>query len=289
MTEKTPRHFWRAGMTEKTLVILGAGGYGQTVADVAEQLGYRVQFLDDAAEQAVGKCDEFLAFEKTLVILGAGGYGQTVADVAEQLGYRVQFLDDAAEQAVGKCDEFLAFIGENREFYPAFGNNALRLSWLNRLEAAGCALPVLVQPRAYVSPKATLAPGTVEFYPAFGNNALRLSWLNRLEAAGCALPVLVQPRAYVSPKATLAPGTVVLPGAIVNTLWCTPGPMSAPRPLWPRGRWFCRGPLSTRSAWSRKAASSTAMPLWIMAAPWRKGSMSAWGPSSRRRTTCPPA
>lgn len=32
----------------RSLVILGAGGYGRTVADVAEQLGYKVVFLDDA-------------------------------------------------------------------------------------------------------------------------------------------------------------------------------------------------------------------------------------------------
>lgn len=32
----------------KTLVILGAGGYGRTVADVAEQLGYSIITLDDA-------------------------------------------------------------------------------------------------------------------------------------------------------------------------------------------------------------------------------------------------
>ena len=32
----------------KRLVILGAGGYGRTVADVAEQLGYSIIVLDDA-------------------------------------------------------------------------------------------------------------------------------------------------------------------------------------------------------------------------------------------------
>lgn len=30
------------------LVILGNGGYGRTVANVAEQLGYTIQFLDDS-------------------------------------------------------------------------------------------------------------------------------------------------------------------------------------------------------------------------------------------------
>ena len=32
----------------KQLVILGSGGYGHTVADVAEQLGYNTLFLDDS-------------------------------------------------------------------------------------------------------------------------------------------------------------------------------------------------------------------------------------------------
>jgi hypothetical protein len=32
----------------KRLIILGSGGYGHTVADVAEQLGYNILFLDDS-------------------------------------------------------------------------------------------------------------------------------------------------------------------------------------------------------------------------------------------------
>ena len=44
------------------LIILGMGGYGKTVADVATQAGKYTQilFLDDFAEQAVGKCDAYL-------------------------------------------------------------------------------------------------------------------------------------------------------------------------------------------------------------------------------------
>ena len=33
---------------DRRLVILGSGGYGHTVADVAEQLGYNILFLDDS-------------------------------------------------------------------------------------------------------------------------------------------------------------------------------------------------------------------------------------------------
>ena len=51
------------GMTTmKKLIILGAGGYGQTVADIAEQLGYATAFLDDNSPLALGACGEFMRF-----------------------------------------------------------------------------------------------------------------------------------------------------------------------------------------------------------------------------------
>lgn len=50
----------------KRLIILGAGGYGRTVADVAEQTGIydSVLFLDDNAqgEKILGTCASFLEF-----------------------------------------------------------------------------------------------------------------------------------------------------------------------------------------------------------------------------------
>ena len=46
------------------LVILGAGGYGRNIADLAEQSGRydEICFLDDASADAVGKCVEFQRF-----------------------------------------------------------------------------------------------------------------------------------------------------------------------------------------------------------------------------------
>jgi UDP-N-acetylbacillosamine N-acetyltransferase len=50
----------------KKLLILGAGGYGKTVADLAVQLGYydKIAFLDDSqtGEHILGKCGVFAAF-----------------------------------------------------------------------------------------------------------------------------------------------------------------------------------------------------------------------------------
>lgn len=42
------------------LIILGAGGYGQTVADIAAQLGYEPAFLDDNSPLAIGKTDDYV-------------------------------------------------------------------------------------------------------------------------------------------------------------------------------------------------------------------------------------
>lgn len=46
------------------LVILGAGGYGQTVADVVSQLDRyeEILFLDDNAPTAAGKCEEYIQY-----------------------------------------------------------------------------------------------------------------------------------------------------------------------------------------------------------------------------------
>ena len=96
---------------------------------------------------------------KQLVILGSGGYGHTVADVAEQLGYNILFLDDSLPDH--PLSSFVDFIGEGVEFIPAFGNNAFRMEWINKLQTAGAVLATLIHPTAYVSPTASIALGTV--------------------------------------------------------------------------------------------------------------------------------
>ena len=50
------------------LIILGAGGHGRVVADIAEQTGKydKISFLDDNsnADDVVGKCDDYINFAK---------------------------------------------------------------------------------------------------------------------------------------------------------------------------------------------------------------------------------
>ena len=94
-----------------------------------------------------------------LVILGSGGYGHTVADVAEQLGHNILFLDDSL---LGhELSRFSSYIDDHTEFIPAFGNNAFRLEWINRIEESGGQLATLIHPTAYISPTATISHGTV--------------------------------------------------------------------------------------------------------------------------------
>ena len=98
-----------------------------------------------------------------LIILGSGGYGRTVADVADQLGIyeTIDFLDDNDKNAVGKCEDYFLYADANTWFYPAFGNNPLRVGWIRKFNEHGCQVATIVHPKAYVSPKAKLSSGTV--------------------------------------------------------------------------------------------------------------------------------
>lgn len=98
-----------------------------------------------------------------LIILGAGGYGQTVADAAEQSGEyeEIHFLDDnsTAEKVIGKCDDFVKY--KDWLIYPAFGNNKMRLEWIERLLNDNYRIPTIIHPTAYISPKSEIEKGCV--------------------------------------------------------------------------------------------------------------------------------
>ena len=98
-----------------------------------------------------------------LIILGAGGYGQTVADVAEQSGEyeEIHFLDDnsIADNIIGKCVDFVKY--KDCFIYPAFGNNKMRLEWIERLLNENYRVPTIIHPTAYISPKSKIEEGCV--------------------------------------------------------------------------------------------------------------------------------
>ena len=98
-----------------------------------------------------------------LIILGAGGYGRTVEDVAAQTGRyeQILFLDDHGKEkdVLGQCSMFSQYVDASTEFYPAFGNNSIRIEWIRRLKNAGAVVAKIVHPSAYISPTVFLGVG----------------------------------------------------------------------------------------------------------------------------------
>ena len=140
---------------------------------------------------------------KRLVILGSGGYGRTVADVAEQLGYTTIVLDDADQAHT--LSTFTSYISDDTSFIPAFGNNAFRMEWINRIEESGGQLATLIHPTAYISPTATISHGTVILPHAIVNTDVVI---NR----GC----IINLGAIVDHGCIIEEGVHIAPGAIVK-------------------------------------------------------------------------
>ena len=146
---------------------------------------------------------------KKILILGAGGYGRTVADLARQLGcyQKIAFLDDDQETApgiLGKCADFLQFADADTEIYPAIGNNAARMDWIETLEHHGIPVPTLVHPSAYVSPTAVLYSGVTVLPKAVVNTSVTLK-------TGCIvnIGVLIDHDCVIEAGCHLAPGVII--------------------------------------------------------------------------------
>lgn len=147
---------------------------------------------------------------KKLLILGAGGYGRTIADVARQLNCyeEIGFLDDTKigkPGILGGCKDYLQFAQSDAEFYPAFGNNTDRMTWLEKLEDHGLTVPTLIHPTAYVSPTATLHSGVTVLPKAIVNTGVTVK-------TGCIINV----GAIVDHDCVIEKGSHVAPGAIVK-------------------------------------------------------------------------
>lgn len=142
-----------------------------------------------------------------LIVLGAGGYGQTIADVAEQTGKydEIIFLDDNSDKAIDTCNNFVKYISTDADFYPAFGNNEGRVDWLEKLTKAGCSIPTIIHPTAYVSSKSKVFPGTTILPGAVVNTGCIIK-------SGC----IINCGAIVDHGCVLEEGVHVCLGAIVK-------------------------------------------------------------------------
>lgn len=104
----------------KELVIIGAGGHGRVIADIAQKLGAyeRISFLDDGeAKESMG-----------LPVVG-----------------KVAEMDKYAKQA---------------DMFVAIGNSKVRGEFIERLLAMGANVPVLVHPSAIIGACVEVGAGT---------------------------------------------------------------------------------------------------------------------------------
>lgn len=107
----------------------------------------------------------------SLLILAAGGHGKVVAETALAAGSvsRIAFLDDRSLPPVlgwpvlGNLD--MALEPSIKEKFPlafvAIGHPVTRLLWVDRLQAAGYTLPLLIHPSASISPSAHIGSASV--------------------------------------------------------------------------------------------------------------------------------
>lgn len=152
---------------------------------------------------------------KNLLILGAGGHGRVVKETAQAMGCfdRIEFLDDNFKETIGKCNDFKQFITDFTYAFVAFGNNELRLKWIEELNKAGFQLPILIHPTSYISPSANIGAGTI-----VGSNAVVNS--NAIIEKGCILSIgaLVDHDSIVSEFTHINSGAIVQAGSKVNRL-----------------------------------------------------------------------
>jgi UDP-N-acetylbacillosamine N-acetyltransferase len=90
--------YWRfLEDSSMNLLILGAGGHGKVVAEIAEDIGYdKIAFLDDNSSEAIGKIDDFSKFkglyENAFVGIGNNRLRGEWINKLQECGYTVPTL-----------------------------------------------------------------------------------------------------------------------------------------------------------------------------------------------------
>ena len=126
---------------------------------------------------------------ENLLILGAGQFGLMVKEIAESMNCfdKIAFLDDNNEIAIGTLADYEKFSCDYRYAVVAIGNPDVRLSWIEKLEAACFLIAIVVSPRAFIAPSAQLMKGTI-----------------------------VEPMAVVQSNSTVAIGSIISSDAVVR-------------------------------------------------------------------------
>lgn len=106
---------------EKQLLILGAGGHGKVVCEVAAAMEYK----------------------------------------GKSIYKKIDFLDDQSPLAIGKLEELEHIASSYDDIFCGIGNNEFRSKLLERMEKIGIRIPILIHPTAYISMSAVIERGTV--------------------------------------------------------------------------------------------------------------------------------
>ncbi|USL43539.1 acetyltransferase [Priestia megaterium] len=118
------------------LLILGAGGHGKVVSEIAQLMKQweEIAFLDDRE------------------------------DISEVLGISI----------AGKLADLPALRSEYEYAFVAIGSNTARLKWTEKLSHHGFKIPILIHPSSIVSAKSSIGEGTVIMAGAVINTDARI-------------------------------------------------------------------------------------------------------------------
>ncbi|MDF9795200.1 sugar O-acyltransferase (sialic acid O-acetyltransferase NeuD family) [Catalinimonas alkaloidigena] len=124
---------------------------------------------------------------KEIILIGGGGHCKSVIDVIEQEGsYTIKGIIDVAEKVgqqvsayniIGTEEELPEFLEASPYAVVTVGqvrDSALRIKLFERIKKAGGQLPVIISPRAYVSPRAEIGEGSVVMHAACVNAGVKV-------------------------------------------------------------------------------------------------------------------
>lgn len=121
---------------------------------------------------------------EAILLVGAGGHAKVCIDVIEQegrfsIGGLVGLPDQVGSRVLnysvlGTDADLPALLGDFAHAFVTVGQIKTpepRIRCFDLLQQRGCSLPTIVSPRAFVSPHATLGPGTIVMHGAVVNAA----------------------------------------------------------------------------------------------------------------------
>ncbi|QWI13769.1 acetyltransferase [Bacillus mycoides] len=154
---------------KKKLLIIGAGGHGKVIADIALKMNKweYISFLDDSE------------------------------DVKASMGIEI----------IDKSTSFSKYI-RNYDFFVGIGNNSIREKIQEQLESLGASIPILIHPTAIIGEQVFLGVGTVVMAGAVINCCTKIGKGCIINTASTIdHDNVIEDYAHISPGAKLA-GTV---------------------------------------------------------------------------------